>query len=176
MKDVEVEVKVDLNLKRLLKQEDLDQDLRITVEDTGPKCFLLETVDGDVLEIAGHYYLSNLLQTLAHAHQNKQKIITIKTNEIFLNPVDHLSLQIKERHWDALTRTLDEKGIIALLEDSKGDAQKEKRLYVPASDDIAFELFQKVVKKHPYLHLKIIRLSKNKDLDLFEKLDKKPGL
>ncbi len=176
MKDVEVEVKVDLNLKRLLKQEDLDKDLKITVEDTGPKCFLLETLDGKTLEVKGHYYLSNLLQLLAHAHQSKQKVITLKTSELFLNPVDHLSSQIKERHWDALTRTLDEKGIIALLEDTKTNSKKKKRLYVPFNDEIAFNLFEKVAKKHPYLHLDIIRLPEKLDPDLFEKLDQKPGL
>ncbi len=176
MKDVEVEVKVDLNLKRLLKQEDLDKDLRITVEDRGPKCFLIEALDGKTFEVKGHYYLSNLLQILAHAHQNKQREITLKTSEIFLNPVDHLSFQIKEWHWNALTRTLDESGIIALLEDSKTDSKKKKRLYIPFNDELAFNLFDKVAKKHPYLHLQIIRLPKKIDLDLFKKLDQKPGL
>jgi alpha,alpha-trehalase len=69
----EVEVKVDLNLRRLLNQEDLDRDLRITIEDRGPKLFLLEDLKGKYYEIAGSYPLSNLLQLLAYAHQERKK-------------------------------------------------------------------------------------------------------
>lgn len=53
----ELEVKVGLNLRRLLNQEDLDQDLRITIEDRGLKLFLIENLKGKQYEISAAYLL-----------------------------------------------------------------------------------------------------------------------
>ena len=47
----------------LLKQEDTDNDKRITVEDKGPKRIVLESEAGPVI-IEGTYFLSNLLQEI----------------------------------------------------------------------------------------------------------------
>lgn len=175
MKDVEVEVKVDLNLKRLLAQEDLNEDLKITIEDRGPKLFFLEDLQGNLYEVSGSYSLSNLLQTLAYAHQANLKVTKIKTSDLFLNPVDRISGEIKERYWDALTRTLDEKGIIDLLEDPK-TKEEAKRIYVPYRDEKTYSYFEGVADRHPYLHLEVLRLPEKIELEDYETLDKKPGI
>ncbi|MCH9634734.1 MAG: Periplasmic trehalase [Chlamydiae bacterium] len=176
MKAVEIEVKVDSNLERLLKEEDLDFDLKITQDDPGPKCFSLEAIDGTFHQISGCYPLSNLLQCLAYAHQDHLETLTITQNDLYLNPVDQISKQIRTRYWKALTRTLDEKGIVELLEDSKKKKEQIKRIYVPSEDKDSFTQLQSVSKHHPYLHLEIIKLPKARTKDLYETLEKAPGL
>lgn len=168
-------INVDKNLKKLLKEEDLDRDLKITKDDLGPKRFLLETLDNTYIEIEGHYPLSNLLQILAHAHQNHKKKICLDLTKVYQNPVDQINEQINHYYWDALTRRMDEKGLIELLEDPKR-AEEKVRLYVPYQDEDAFQYFKKCVLTHPYLKLKVKRLPKELDSKTIEKLNEKPGL
>ncbi len=51
-------------LKNLLIQEDTDGDKKITIEDKGPKEFVIRATSGKNYPIKGTYYLSNLLQEL----------------------------------------------------------------------------------------------------------------
>lgn len=59
-------------LEALLAQEDTDGSKTITVEDSGPKSFLLQGSDGKRIEIKGHYRLANLLQELYLAIRKQQ--------------------------------------------------------------------------------------------------------
>jgi len=62
-----MQLKVNLNetLKKLLSQEDTDNDLKITIEDKGPKKFTLSDIDTlKEFKVTGTYQLSNLLQEL----------------------------------------------------------------------------------------------------------------
>lgn len=174
MQDLRVEVDVDSNLRRLLRQEDLDQDYKITVDDHGPYAFQLIGLDDTPYEISGHYYLSNLLEILGRAHVLKQKTCVIHTKEIFENPVDHYSKLIRKKYWDDLTRTLDEKGLLELFEDSK--VAKNRRLYVPSVDKRALKHYEHIQSKHPYLHLEICPLKSSLSLKDHEALDHKPGV
>ena len=79
-----MQYKLDISatLKRLLEQEDTDGDKRITIEDKGPRTFLLKDLDGNnSVVVEGTYYLSNLLQELILAKEDNSNIIN--TENIF---------------------------------------------------------------------------------------------
>lgn len=176
MKAKKIEVDVAYNLHRLLKQEDLDHDFKITVEDRGPKSFLLEAINGQTYPVVGTYPLANLLQTLARAESEQKKQCVLFLDDLWINPVDHLSKQIRDIFWKDLTRRLDEKGLLQLLEDSKTERKEVHYLYVPDTDPKAFEYFEKVAKKHPFMNLKVLLLKQPYSLSLFKQLDEKPGI
>jgi hypothetical protein len=67
--EVAYKVHTATSLTALIEDEDTDGDLNITVDDPhiagterGDKRFRLHTVDGTTIEVAGTYYLANLLQ------------------------------------------------------------------------------------------------------------------
>ncbi|MEM7187847.1 MAG: trehalase calcium-binding domain-containing protein, partial [Bacteroidota bacterium] len=62
-----MQVNISETLDRLLLQEDTDGDTKITVEDRGPKLFVLKGANGETYEVYGTYHLSNLLQELVIA-------------------------------------------------------------------------------------------------------------
>ena len=69
-------------LKTLLAQEDTDGDKKITIEDTGPKSFIIKSVSGENHEVKGTYFLSNLLQELVIAKHQGHEFAEIKINFI----------------------------------------------------------------------------------------------
>jgi len=123
-KTIEVEVTQTLNI--LLKEEDTDNDKKITIADflienteRGDKRFALKAIDNQIYEINGTYYLANLLQELILQKESGKKKATISTERIFENPVQRISTMIKEYYWDGLTRRIDAQHIMEALEDSK---------------------------------------------------------
>lgn len=168
-------ISVDLNLERLLRLEDLDDDLKITKDDFGPKCFFVKAIDGKEIEVKGHYPLSNLLQFLAHAHLRKERVASLDVEKLFQSPLLQVNEQIETYYWDALTRYVDEKGLIEILEDPKRSIETTI-LYVPFEDRRAFDYFSKCSNKHPYLKLIVKKLPKDLDEQSVEALNKKPGL
>lgn len=168
-------ISVNQNLERLLKQEDLDDDLKITKDDFGPKCFEIESVEGERVEVQGHYPLSNLLQFLAHAHLKNESVVSLDVSKLYQSPVKQINQQIETYYWDALTRFVDEDGLIEILEDPKRTGDKAI-LYVPFEDRRAFEYFNKCARKHPYLKLLVKKLPKKLDQESLESLNNKPGL
>ena len=176
MRHKTISIYVDPHLKKLLRQEDLDRDLKITKEDKGPKKFCLSTLTGDEIEVEGHYPLSNLLQLLAHAHQDKKKICKLELSELYQSPVDQINKQINTYYWGALTRTFDEKGIVELLEDPKREKGESSILYVPEKDKEAYEYFNQIAAAHRYLKLKVCHLPKKLDPAYLSKINKNPGL
>ncbi|MCH9632121.1 MAG: Periplasmic trehalase [Chlamydiae bacterium] len=171
-----VKILVDVHLKKLLKDEDLDRDLKITIEDKGPKNFLITTLDGDEIKIKGHYPLSNLLQFLAYVHQKHEKICELNVNDLYRSPLDQINCQINKHYWNALTRTFDEEGIVKLLEDPKREKFGRPVIYVPEQDQRAYNYYTEIASKHRYLKLKVTKLPLKKDKKLYKKLDEKPGL
>ena len=51
-------------LSALLAQEDTDGSKTITIEDNGPKHFVVKDRHGQMLDVKGTYQLANLLQEL----------------------------------------------------------------------------------------------------------------
>ena len=136
-----VEVAVLQNIERLLAEEDVDGDKRITVEDgrcrgasagQGDKRFWLQAQDGKRYEISGTYYLANLLQELKLAqYRGAAETATIRFDRVFENPVHRLSRAIREIFWDGLTRRIDADHLATILEDTKASNQQQHYLYVP---------------------------------------------
>jgi alpha,alpha-trehalase len=147
--------KLDINktLQQLLKQEDTDKDKRITVDDRGPKRFVLKSSSEEMI-IEGTYHLSNLLQELVLAKENNQDFI--ETDSVFELPANRISKMIRNYFWDGLTRTLDENGLEKLLIDSKSKTDKPI-IYIPFTDNFGWQYFRKLA---PIFNLKVVQLPK----------------
>lgn len=147
------------NVQCLLDEEDTDNDKRITVDDDGDRRFWLVTTDGRRYEVSGTYYLSNLLQELKLAEERGDDIAELNPARLFENPVDHISRSIRQLHWDGLTRRIDEENVVRLFTDTKTTTVDGFRyLYVPFTDDVAYDYFAQVAEDHPDLRIKVVRL------------------
>lgn len=164
---------INLTLQSLLYQEDTDGDKKITIDDLGPKRFLLENENGNSVVIEGTYHLSNLLQELALAKKNSTQFAEIDINEIIESPVNRISRKIKNLYWQGLTRTIDEKGILKIIEDEKIETPISY-LYIPEKDKQAFEYFKNLEKSIP--KLKVVQLPENISSEYELTLNKRPGI
>ncbi len=173
-----MKIKVDIthNLERLLAQEDTDGDRKITVQDRGAKRFLLESTDGQRFEVAGTYYLSNLLQELALAGEGGAQTAVIDGSRLFENPVDRLSRMIREQFWDGLTRRIDAEGLARLLRDDKSGEGVTPRIYVPYYDRRALEYFKEVARKGIIPGLEVIRLPEKITPQYVRSINLQPGI
>jgi alpha,alpha-trehalase len=164
---------INQTLQRLLIQEDTDGDKKITIDDHGPKKFVLEDENGNVLQLEGTYHLSNLLQELAFSKKSNAEFAEIDIAEIIENPVSRISRKIKKLYWQGLTRTIDEKGISKIIEDEKIE-NEISYLYVPAKDNLGFEYFINLEKSIP--KLKVVQLPEKITSEFEQALNKKPGI
>lgn len=160
-------------IEKLLAQEDTDGDKKITIDDNGPKSFLLNDENGNSAVIEGTYHLSNLLQELALAKKNNTEFASIDLNEITEDPVKRISRKIKDLYWSGLTRTIDAIGVKKILEDDKIE-NEFAYLYVPFGDEIVFDYFKKLEASTP--KLKVVQMPKNITPEYVLSLNKKPGI
>jgi alpha,alpha-trehalase len=143
-------------LKALLSQEDLDGDKKITIEDNGPKKFGIIQANGDIINIEGTYFLSNLLQELALSIKRGDKLVTsISISNIFEKPTQRLSQSIRNIYWDDLTRTMDKKGLQKVIHDEKVD-QDYFYIYVPYNDKKAYEYYSSLTNELPRIQVVIL--------------------
>jgi alpha,alpha-trehalase len=150
-------------LNELMSDEDTDRDSNITIDDPripgtsrGDKRFRFSAPDGRPFEIAGTYYLSNLLAALKVAHDANTDSVELSYDSLFDPPVDHLSRSIRDRYWNGLTRTLDEQGLRRSLKDEKTrTVDGSNSLYVPHDDSVARDYFQDVARRHPEWKLRV---------------------
>ncbi|MAO07546.1 MAG: trehalase, partial [Alteromonas sp.] len=171
-----MKVPINETLERLLQQEDTDGDKKITIEDQGPKCFLLKDDTGKTSEINGTYHVSNLLQELVLARLEGKDTAEISLSKIEEPPTQRISRMIKEYYWNGLTRTMDEKGISALLSDTKNEtleAESVLRVYVPHQDSLALEYYQELQKKLP---VEVLQLPKNITPEYVKSINHQPGI
>jgi alpha,alpha-trehalase len=162
-------------LKNLLIQEDTDGDKKITIEDKGPKEFLITATSGERYPIKGTYYLSNLLQELVRAKNKGLDILELDIASIEELPVERISRSIKEYYWQGLTRAMDEKGIEALLSDTKNEnlTGDVLNIYIPFNDAIAFEYYQQLEKILP---IEAIKLPEIITPEFVKSINTKPGI
>ena len=162
-------------IDKLLGQEDTDGDKKITIEDKGPGSFTIKSTDGTIYSVKGTYYLSNLLQELVIAKNEKQSKATIDLKKIEELPVDRISRMIREYYWNGLTRTMDENGIEGLLHDTKNETlQSDKlRIYIPYKDALALKYYQSLENKLP---IEAIRLPENVTPEFVKSINDKPGI
>ncbi|GAB4298981.1 MAG: hypothetical protein Kow0098_24970 [Ignavibacteriaceae bacterium] len=169
------EVEISVNLDRLLNQEDTDGDKKITIEDKGKERFTLIDIMGNQYEICGTYQLSVLLQELILAKEDGKSIATIQFERIFTPPVEKASYMIKNYFWDGLTRRIDEDNLAKALIDSK-TTSSVNYLYLPASDEFAFQYYKSIEKRKPELNLSVKKLPDQIDEKEYSRLNKNPGL
>ncbi|HPF11095.1 MAG TPA: trehalase family glycosidase [Flavobacteriaceae bacterium] len=163
-------------LKQLLAQEDTDGDTKITVEDQGPKCFLLKNKSGNSIEIKGTYHLSNLLQELVLAMDTGEEIVEIPLSKIEELPTHRISRMIRDYYWNGLTRSMDELGIEALLKDTKNESLEATsilRVYVPYKDGFALNYYQNLQKRQP---LEVIQLPETITPQYVKSINNQPGI
>jgi alpha,alpha-trehalase len=169
---MQFKLNISIVLKQLLEQEDTDGDKRITIEDSGPKTFLLKDHDGkNTVSIEGNYYLSNLLQELILAREDGND--TISTKNIFEKPTFRLKRMIENYYWNGLTRTIDKKGLTAVLEDEKSTTSKQ-RIYIPYRDSKAFNYFKEL--ESSIANLEVISLPKKNTAEYVMSINDKPGI
>ena len=164
---------INQTLQELLSQEDTDGDKKITIDDDGPKKFIIVSEEGTEFSIEGTYYLSNLLQELALAKKRTSEVAQINISEIIEAPVTRISRKIKDLYWEGLTRTIDKDGIVKIIEDYKID-NPISYLYVPFNDPIAFDYFKKLEKS--ISKLEVVQLPEIMTPDFILTLNKKPGI
>jgi alpha,alpha-trehalase len=162
-------------LKNLLIQEDTDGDKKITIEDKGPKEFIIRATSGKNYPIKGTYYLSNLLQELVRAKNKGLEVLELDIARIEELPVARISRSIKDYYWQGLTRTMDEKGIEALLSDTKNDSLTDDilKIYIPFEDITALQYYQQIEKTLP---IEAIQLPKIITPEFVKSINTKPGI
>ncbi|HSR16462.1 MAG TPA: trehalase family glycosidase, partial [Ignavibacteriaceae bacterium] len=177
-----VTVYINETLSALEEDEDTDQDKRITIEDPhitgserGNKKFWLNGSNNQSFEVSGTYFLSNLLQELKLAEEAGKDTASLDPKKIFEPPVERISGMIREYYWDGLTRRIDEKGLAKILQDEKTQtADGNKYIYVPPSDNLAYNFYSDIAKKFP--NVKVEKISDNISGDYVRKLDGYHGL
>lgn len=162
-------------LEKLLHQEDTDGDKKITIEDKGTKTFELVDTKNKSYTIKGTYYLSNLLQELVIAKNGGKQIAEIPLSKIEELPVNRISRMIKDYYWKGLTRTMDEKGIEALIHDTKNESLTSSilRIYVPYQDNQTCNYYKKLENKYS---IKVIKLPEHITPQYVKAINNKPGI
>ncbi len=171
-----MKIQIKETLERLLAQEDTDGDKKITIEDQGPKSFLLKSTNSEAYEVKGTYFLSNLLQELVLGLDTNEDVAEISIEHIEEAPTQRISRMIREYYWNGLTRTMDEKGIQELLSDTKNEtleAESLLRVYVPKKDVLALDYYMRLKHEMP---LEVIQLPKKVTPEYVKKLNNKPGI
>jgi alpha,alpha-trehalase len=160
-------------LTRLLTQEDTDGDKKITIEDQGPKSLDILLEDGTPYSIQGTYYLSNFLQELALEKALNKSEADIPLSKIEEAPTQRISRMIRDYFWDDLTRTIDNEGIAAILQDEKA-SDSVQRIYVPATDAIGITYFEALKSQFP--KLEVVKLPTDFSPDYVKSINKTPGI
>lgn len=171
-------MKISVNINKvfheLLLQEDTDQDKKITKDDLGPKRFVLvdEKTKAETV-IEGTYHLANLLQELALLKEVDNQFAELDLNRIQEEPVERISRKIREDYWNELTRTIDKKGLLQILEDEKTSSEIPT-LYVSAKDKQGVKYFQDL--ENELKNFKVGVLPEDLSDEYIETLNAKPGI
>ncbi|RAH46020.1 alpha,alpha-trehalase [Aspergillus brunneoviolaceus CBS 621.78] len=173
-------IDVDKTLHDLLKREDTDQNMQITIEDVGPKVFSVGTAASsgyNRFDLRGTYMLSNLLQELTIAKDYGRKTIVLDEARLSENPVSRLSRLIKNSFWTALTRRIDGSNIAEAGKDPKDWTDDPRpRIYVPVGAPEQYEYYKKIAEDYPELRLDVQMLDANITPDYVKDLNSKPGM
>lgn len=157
----------------LLAGFDTDGDNKITKDDAPNKDYYMVTTKGDTVIIRNTYYLSNLLQELAIAKENKREDLLITLRQIQEPPAERISRRIRTQFWDDLTRTIDEDGINRILGDEKMH-DSVQRIYVPYNDAVGIAYFQALRKRMPKLD--VIILPEDITPEYVHSINNEPGI
>lgn len=169
---MQFKVNIKTTLNNLLNQEDTDGDSKITIEDKGPKLFIIkDTQSLKTFTVKGTYHLSNLLQELVLAQETNSESVSINTDIITQKPVERFTNMIINHYWDGLTRRIDIENLKAILSDEKSTSTIH-RIYVPYTDAKAYRYFKEIENSN----LKVIKLPKTISPNYVNSLNDKPGI
>ncbi|MEO8178450.1 MAG: trehalase family glycosidase [Deltaproteobacteria bacterium] len=143
--------------RRLLDEQDTDCDQRITRDDQGNRRFRFRWQD-QPYQLSGGYVLSNLLEELTLDLQSGQSPQLARVME---DPIGRFSRVFATTGWDALSRSVDEAGLPAILEDPKLSQRPERTLYVPADDRRALGYFLGVAERYNSAYRRLARATVN---------------
>jgi alpha,alpha-trehalase len=171
-------------LMDLLENEDTDGDRKITVHDPyvkgtdrGDKSIWFTTIEGVRCQVAGTYYLANLLQELTLLEEKGFDTAWVRPDRIFERPADRVSRSIQELYWNGLTRTVDEEGLPRLIADEKTScADGFRYVYVPSSDALAREYFTSVSARHADWNLRVRTIPAHPDSAFVRSLNGRHGV
>lgn len=174
-------IPVDATLKSLLSREDTDQNVQITIDDSGPKVLSLGTESSHGLkhyDVRGNYMLSNLLQELTLAKDSGRKQIVLDEARLNENPVQRLSRLIRYSFWPNLTRRIDASSIEKAGRDPKDWTDDPRpRIYIPESCPDQVQYYEQLAREQPLIRLDVQVLT---PYDLtpegIRDLNDKPGL
>ncbi|MBI5472905.1 MAG: trehalase [Ignavibacteriae bacterium] len=171
-------------LDSLLRDEDTDGDLRITIDDShlagterGNKQFWLAALNNNTYQVSGTYFLSNLLQELKLLEETGKDTAPLPLHNVFEPPAERISRSVRELYWKSLTRTIDERGLPHILADEKMKSADGKHyLYIPAADTMALAYFQSVNRRNPGLNVSIVRLPRKISAEYLAQIKGKHGV
>ncbi|PQB03932.1 trehalase family glycosidase [Aureitalea marina] len=168
-------LQIEDTLARLLQQEDTDGDKKITVEDQGPRKFVVRSTSGNERTLEGTYHLSNLLQELVIARNRGQVEMDLDWNRIDEPPADRINRMIRDYYWPGLTRTMDESGLGNLILDTKNDSLVSDRLrvYVPFEDEKALNYYKGLTDRFP---IDVIQLPQEISPEYVRSINSEPGI
>jgi alpha,alpha-trehalase len=161
-----VRVPVAATLEALIADEDTDGDKKITIDDPrlpgtprGDRRFSFLASNGQRFEVAGTYYLSNLLAALKLAEESGRDSADLTYENLFEPPVEHIARCIRKRYWRELTRTIDEKGLARIFRDEKSTTKDGLNyVYVPHDDSLAGAYFREIARRRPEWKIQIVTL------------------
>ncbi|KAI8067091.1 glycoside hydrolase family 37 protein [Gongronella butleri] len=169
--------------QRILEREDTDNDLRITIEDRGPKTISLGTADSGgyrKLGIRGNYMLSNLLQELTLAEDYGRKFIVLDEARLSENPVTRLSRMIRNTFWRNLTRCMDADGLERICADTKdrtAATDNRPRIYVPHGEKAIYDYYRRARDERPHLKdLQVEYLPEDITAEFVRDINDRPGI
>jgi alpha,alpha-trehalase len=171
-------------LEGLMADEDTDGDTNITIDDPrvpgtsrGDRRFTLCAANHRPFEIAGTYYLSNLLAALAVARASGKDSIDLRYADLFEPPVDRIARSIRERFWYGLRRTIDEQGLSHVFRDDKSPTVDGLHyVYVPHANTVAQGYFRGVMRRHPDWRMQVVVLPATITPEYVRGLDGRHGL
>lgn len=174
-------INVDDTLETLLKREDTDRNIQITIDDAGPKTMQLGTAASGgyrTFDVRGTYMLSNLLQELTLAKQYGRKQIVLDESRLNENPVNRLARLIKDHFWPGLTRRIDGGNIAEVARDKKDWTKDPRpRVYIPKGCPEQYEYYTRIAKEHPEVRLEVIYLHDDPSNEEYVRdLNQAPGL
>ena len=180
----EIPLAVPETMQELLRDEDTDGDHKITVNDSrvpgsnrGDKKFLIAGIRGARHEVAGTYFLSNLLQELGLLVEAGAETSFVRLERIYEQPTNRISRSIRDLYWDGLTRRIDEQHLPSILREEKTTTIDNKRyLYVPPTDQRAYRYFNALSQRRAELNLQVVQLPAHITADYVKSRDGRHGI
>lgn len=155
-------------LQALLAQEDTDGSRTITIEDKGPKHFVLDGTNGETLTVQGTYHLANLLQEIWLSEHGE-----IDSELIEMPPLSRIDHLMRHHYWKTLTRRIDEASLLNTLFDEKRSSDRQY-LYVPENDAEGLAYYRRITAAHD--NIVVMPLPAVLSETYLKEIEYKPGL